>query len=112
MKTNRNCAPMVFLLISFVLLLSSCSSEPYVTRYMTVGEYNDMQEFSNSIVGGMGYQTKSHKASMYYKYVLFDGHKRCSEGGEFCTQSDSRDHISPNDCCLKCGRTWKNHDEY
>ena len=94
------------------LFLTACSSSPEVTRYMTVSDFNAAQEISGSILDDMGYQSKAFRASTYYKYVLFDSNKKCSEGGEFCTCSDYTDEISPNDRCIKCGKSWSQHEEY
>lgn len=100
------------LLTSALVLLNGCSSEPVVSRYMTVETYNATQEAACEMVSQMGYQPKGYRASTYYKYVLFDGHKKCPEGGEFCTGSHSCDHISPSDRCIKCGQTWDDHENF
>lgn len=103
---------MIPTLIAFSGMFGSCSSSPKVTRYMTVSDFNAAQEISGSILDDMGYQSKAFRASTYYKYVLFDSNKKCSEGGEFCTCSDYTDEISPNDRCIKCGKSWSQHEEY
>ena len=98
------------LMISF---FCSCTQEPYVSRYMTVEDFNDANEFSSYVINrDFGYQTKCYRASTYYKYVLFDGHKKCSDVEEFCTESDSKDYFSPNSRCIKCKKAWKEHEKY
>lgn len=104
-----------FLIPSLIILsgvLASCSSSPEVTRYLPVNDYNAAQEIAGTILDDMGYPNKVFKESTYYKYVLFDSNKKCTEGGEFCTCSDYTDEISSNDRCLKCGKTWSQHEEY
>ena len=112
----KNDSVFKFCLISLLIvqsgILVSCSSSPEVTRYMSVSDFNTAQEISGSILDDMGYPTKAFRANTYYKYVLFDGNKKCTEGGDFCTCSDYTDKISSNDHCLKCGKTWTNHEKY
>lgn len=99
--------------LSFCLMtFCACGSEPNVSRYMTVEDFNSAQQLAGDMLDDMGYASPKYEASTYYKYVLFDGDKRCEEGGEFCTCSDEIDHISTNDRCIKCGRTWANHEDY
>lgn len=98
-------------LIALSGALASCSSSPEVTRYVTVEEYNRAQEMADYVLIDMGYKAYGYRASTYYDYVLFDDNKKCREGC-FCTASDSYNHISPHDRCVKCGRAWNAHDDY
>ena len=102
----------LLLLSIFIVFLSACSSkEPQVTRYMTVREYNEMVELVDYMLEDSGYAPTNRRASTYYKYVLYDDHALCLEGG-FITCSDSKDNIRPDDRCMMCGKTWSAHEHH
>lgn len=100
------------IIMLFTAVCVACGPEPQVSKYSTTESFNATQEVSSEILDEMGYGMDIYYASPYYKYVLSDGNKKCEAGGDFCTSSDQTERIYKSDRCIKCGRTWEEHEDY
>lgn len=109
-----------FVVVVSTVVLSSCGSEPFVSKTETVEAYNSSIRVASEIVyGELGYEKRyeEHYASTYYKYVLTDGNVKCpvikSCSPVFKTESDNPNGpIHVNDICIDCGYTWKEHEKW
>ena len=120
MSINRLSLIMGIVIVIFAISLSSCESEPYVSRTQTVEIFNSSIDVVKAVEENHGYDfgCDYHYANTSYKYVLFDGNVYCpvdtkSGNPEFKTESNNLNGpIHKNDICIDCGYKWRDHEEW